>query len=98
MNELLRREELPEMMNMSENVARELLESYGVRPIDLGPGRGRGLRWHRGAVRSVIDTLHAEAQVTATSKRKVHPKEVRPVLGKTPRELYAEINQRGAVQ
>lgn len=97
MNELLRKKDLPGVMNMSVSTAIDILRRYGVRPVDLGFGRGKGLRWHLGAVKTVIDTLHAEAQ-TAKSKRVMNPKEVRPVLGKTASELYAELYDRGAVQ
>lgn len=71
--ELLKTRELPFILNMPEKKARKVLAAHGVQPVDLGPGRGNGLRWHRRAVMTVIDTLHAEAQ----AKEKV-PKRVRP--------------------
>lgn len=97
MPELLRKSDLPAVMNMSVSLALETLKRYGIKPVDFGPGRGRGLRWHKRAVMTVIDTLHTEAQ-TAKGKRVMKPKEVRPVLGKSAHELYAELYERGAVQ
>ena len=97
MGELLKTPEVADLMGMSKSVALGILKQFHLSPIDLGPGRGRGLRWHRGAVKAVIDTLHAEAQ----PKQKVRvaiPKEVRPVLGKSPRALFDELYNRGAAQ
>lgn len=74
-----------------------ILKEHHLSPIDLGPGRGRGLRWHRGAVKAVIDTLHAEAQPKQKARVAV-PKEVRPVLGKSPSMLFDELYNRGAAQ
>ena len=62
---LLKKEDVSVMLNMPVKRAVRLLTERGVLPVDFGVGRGNGLRWHRSAVMSVIDTLHAEAQLTA---------------------------------
>ena len=97
MGELLRTPEVADLMGMSKSVALSVLKQHHLSPIDLGPGRGRGLRWHRGAVKAVIDTLHAEAQPKQRARVAI-PKEVRPVLGKNPRALFEELYNRGAAQ
>lgn len=97
MTELLRTSEVTELMGMSKTVAMGILKKYHLSPIDLGPGRGRGLRWHRGAVKAVIDTLHAEAQPKQKARVSI-PKEVRPVLGKKTQALFDELYNRGAAQ
>lgn len=96
--ELLKTRELPFILNMPEKKARKVLVAHGVQPVDLGPGRGNGLRWHRRAVMTVIDTLHAEAQAKAgVPKRRRPPKTSGYVIGKSAEELFAEFNM-GAVQ
>ena len=97
MGELLKTPEVADLMNTSKSVAIGILKEHHLSPIDLGPGRGRGLRWHRGAVKAVIDTLHAEAQPKQKARVAI-PKEVRPVLGKSPRALFDELYNRGAAQ
>ena len=63
------------------------------KPIDLGKGRGHGLRWRTSAVISVADALHAEAQQrTATPHRQ---RVAHPLRGRSVEELCAEFS-RGA--
>lgn len=75
----------------------KILHEYGVVPVDLGVGAGRGLRWPSAAVRAVADTLLAEAQTkAAVPKHKRKPVTGGIVTGKSVRELFLELN--GAVQ
>ena len=67
---LLTTEQASELMGMGITRSLNLLRSHGVQPVDLGRGRGNGLRWHRRAVMTVIDTLHAEAQAKAGVPRR----------------------------
>lgn len=94
---LLTTEQASKLMGMGITRSLNLLRSHGVQPVDLGRGRGNGLRWHRRAVMTVIDTLHAEAQAKAGVPRRRPPKTSGCVIGKSAKELLAEFNM-GAVQ
>lgn len=59
---LLRQEEIAAMFGTSPGMAASLLRKAGIMPIDLGRGRGRGLRWLESAVQAAIVGLHNEAQ------------------------------------
>ena len=94
---LLTTEQASELMGMGITRSLNLLRAHGVQPVDLGRGRGNGLRWHRRAVMTVIDTLHAEAQAKAgVPKRRRSLKTAGCVIGKSAEELFAEFNM-GAV-
>lgn len=88
--ELLKNKELPSVLNMPVEKARKLLSEHRIKAIDLGPGRGNGLRWLAREVRGLADTLHAEAQKKAGSPKR---RRVRTgcILGKPHDELYAEL-------
>ena len=95
---LLTTEQASKLMGMGITRSLNLLRSHGVQPVDLGRGRGNGLRWHRRAVMTVIDTLHAEAQAKAgVPRRRRQTKTSGCVIGKSAKELFAEFNM-GAVQ
>ena len=88
---LLKRQEIAHFLNVSESKARQLLAERGVHPIDLGRGRGNGLRWHTSAVIEVADILHAEAQ----SQKRLEQRKSRvfhPLRGKSATDLWAEFN------
>lgn len=87
----LTRFEIGIMLSMSETKARKILAEHGVNPIDLGRGRGNGLRWRTSAVINVADILHAEAQAQSTKRRRNAPVAY-SVIGKTAAELYVEFN------
>ena len=88
-------DELAKWLNMSAARARQLLCSHGVQPVDLGRGRGRGLRWRTSAVIQFADMLHTEAQATQPRKRKA--KAPFSVLGKSASELFAEFNGKNSI-
>lgn len=58
----LRKEEVAAMLGSSPGVAASILRKAGIEPIDLGRGRGRGLRWLESAVQTAILALHNKAQ------------------------------------
>jgi hypothetical protein len=88
----LNRAELGPFLGMSERKAREILAAYGLKPVDLGRGRGNGLRWRTSAVITIADTLHAEAQAQRNhAKRKARAEH--KVCGRSAAELYAEFNR-----
>ena len=83
--------QLARLFNVSERKARQIVMEHDLKPVDLGRGRGNGLRWRSSAVINIADILHAEAQAqenhTLRQKRPVHP-----VRGKSAKELWAEFN------
>jgi len=92
----LRRKEIGQVLSMSEEQARATLAKYGVKPVDLGRGRGHGLRWRTSAVIRVADILHAEAQEQKEQRRR--PRIVRPVQGRSAHDLFAEFNREHPTQ
>lgn len=95
--ELLKTKEMMAIMNMGKDLAVNLLRKHGVEPIDLGSGRGRGLRWHKKAVKAVCDTLYAEASAKR-KKPSPAPQSFRPVFGRSVSELFEELNSKRALQ
>lgn len=87
---LLTRSQIGTMLSMSETNAKKILEAHGVQPINLGRGRGNGLRWLTTAVIKVADILHAEAQAKSGKRcRRIPP---HSVVGKSAAQLFAEFN------
>ena len=83
--------QLAGLFNVSERRARQLVMEHGLKPVDLGRGRGNGLRWRTSAVINIADILHAEAQ-SQESRKLRQPRTVHSVLGKSAAELWAEFN------
>ena len=93
----LTRHEIGPALTVSERKARIILEQHGVKPVDLGRGRGNGLRWRTSAVIQVADTLHAEAQQQKTKSAR-RPAKMRPISGRSASELFAEFNSEQPIQ
>lgn len=92
----LRTRELKNILGISETRALELLREHGIKPVDLGRGRGNGLRWRTTSVIQLADTLHAEAQaISRQIGRKAMPG---PIRGKSAADLYAEFNREHTLQ
>lgn len=69
----LRKAEIGAVFGTSPDVARAILRSHGVHPVDLGAGRGRGLRWLESAVLAVMQEMHTEANTPAQKAREGRP-------------------------
>ena len=93
----LTRHKIGQVLTVSERKARTILEQHGVKPVDLGRGRGNGLRWRTSAVIQVADTLHAEAQ-QQNAKSARRPAKMRPIRGRSASELFAEFNREQPIQ
>lgn len=87
---LLTRSQIAVALSMSEGNARKTLEAHGIRPINLGRGRGNGLRWLTSAVIKVADILHAEAQAKGAKKCRRIP--AHTLIGQSAAQLFAEFN------
>lgn len=85
---------LPSVTGMSVAQSLYYLSKGGLQPVDLGRGRGKGLRWHLESVRKVFDTLNDNAQ---QCQPKVHKsvRTRRPVSGRTLDDLYMAV--KGAI-
>ncbi len=71
----LRKSEIGAVFGTSPDVARAILMDHGVHPVDLGAGRGRGLRWLESAVQAVAAEMHRRAQPPSkTSKTPLRPR------------------------
>lgn len=55
MKPLLRIYDVAEVLQTNVRVARRWLEEFGVRPIDLGRGRGLGLRWQASDIQEALN-------------------------------------------
>lgn len=89
--QFLRRKELGPFLGMTQAQAIAILDAHGVKPVDLGKGRGHGLRWRTTAVIRVADALHTEAQAQKATPHRPHISH--PLRGKSPEELCAEFNR-----
>lgn len=59
---LLRKSEVAAMFGTSPGVAASILRQHGLYPIDIGRGRGKGLRWLESGVQAVLLAIHQKAQ------------------------------------
>lgn len=95
MSLFLTRQQIAEALGTGPGVAAALLSARGVHPIDLGRGRGRGLRWYAAAVKQVAYDLHTEAQAKKQGKshtaKKTTVRGPGPILGRSTNEIYAEL-------
>lgn len=96
---LLNKEQLAQRMGTTPGIAARLLLDKGVSPVDLGCGRGRGLRWYSLAVDTVIRQIHEEAQQLAAPGKKIvrKPKKY-TVLGRSVQDLYEELTNHDKLQ
>ena len=62
MERFLRAADVAEMLGTTRGVAVSIMAEHGVRPVDFGRGRGRGLRWLESAVKAVMQAMHEAAQ------------------------------------
>lgn len=70
---LLRKSDIAAMMGTSPRVAVSILKARGCNPVDLGCGRGRGLRWLESAVSAILRDIHNEAQAASRSSKPRKP-------------------------
>lgn len=90
----LTRHEIGPALTVSERKARTILEQHGVKPVDLGRGRGNGLRWRTSAVIQVADTLR-RSPATGDPARMLPEC---PIRGRSASELFAEFNREQPIQ
>jgi len=69
MEKFLRAADVAEMLGTTRGVAASILAEHGVKPVDFGRGRGRGLRWLESAVNAVMHKMHDDVQPKARPTR-----------------------------
>lgn len=89
---LLKRNEVAFLLNIAPKKVVRFLAAYGVEPIDLGPGRGNGLRWHQLAIINLVGMLHANAQAKSQQVQPTKKSSRLIVKGKSASQLFAEFN------
>ena len=94
---LLNKDQIAERLGTTPGVAVNILSEYGLKPVDLGRGRGRGRRWYASAVDAVIYQMHEDAQDKKVSQRRVHvlPRLIR---GRPFKEIYADLTKGAPTQ
>ena len=97
---LLNKKQIAERLGTSPGIASRLLAEKGVKPIDFGRGRCRGLRWYSAAVEAVILQMHEDAQDKTTKERKTPVRVPKPglILGRSINDLYAELTREHKIQ
>lgn len=75
------------LLSTTPGAARGVLERLGVVPIDLGRGRGLGLRWHLQEVLEALEKSRRPRQATRSPRRQ----EENLILGRPTEELIAEL-------
>ena len=94
---LINIEEVADLMSTSKSKAKDALIRYGLHGIDLGRGRGGGLRWLLSSVVAVMQTMAAEVKVGRRENTK-KPKAPRlNLLSMSVDEIY-ELTSRKNVQ
>lgn len=84
----LSRSDLQPYTGLSTKTCLRILTERGVKPVDVGDRRG-ALKWHRDAVKQVLDAMHEEAQNTKAAPRSRHHR----IIGKSAAEVMAEIER-----
>ena len=94
---LLTKAQIAERLGTSPGVAAALLAEKGIHPVDLGRGRGRGVRWYSLAVDAAMREMHDAAQ-PKTKALPVRLPKPGLVLGRSVSELYAELTDTPKMQ
>lgn len=85
---LLRLSEAAALLGLSPGPARRWLVAKGVPMVDYGPGRGLGPRWPRDAI---VEAIQASLVYPASAPPKRRKASVRPIMGRSRKELLDEL-------
>lgn len=86
---LLTTAEVAELLRTTPGAARNVLDRLRVRPVNLGRGRGLGLRWYRHEVEEALES-------TRKPKPKRKPATTPSMFaGKSVAEIAAELTGNG---
>lgn len=96
---LLTTQQGADLLGVSMTAFKEIMKRGGNAPIELGRGRGRGLRWLRS---SVIKALHVVQAKAVESSAKAHVPKKRSathgILDRPIAELFAEFSAQTPTQ
>ena len=83
--------EAADMLRTTPGAARGVLERLAVKPINLGRGRGLGLRWYRSEIVAALDAGRAPRQ----KPKRALPS---PFAGKSAAQIVSELTGHGLAQ
>lgn len=89
MHPLLKIIDVATLLATTPGAARKWLDRKGVPVIDLGVGRGLGLRWARADVEEAILSIVKTAQSAKNKKSKFKPAAL--ISGRTTAEIMADL-------
>lgn len=91
--ELLTITEVGQLLKTTPGAARGVLDRLKVKPFNLGPGRGLGLRWYR---HEILEALERQRE----PRQKPQPKQVivhrKTFDGRPMSEIVAELTSKSA--
>lgn len=100
MSLFMTKEQIGTALETTPGVAAALLAEKGVKPVDWGRGRSRGLRWYAPAVEQAAREMHEEAQEKQQPpKAKRKPRHACGLIaGRSFQEVYQELTGSGSLQ
>ena len=80
-------------MSLSKDMVLKLMAEHNIQPVlDLGRGRGRGLRWSEADVTELQARLRETAQLSGSSRKKVQM--TRPSLLESSNDVIYQMLQK----
>ena len=76
--------EAADLLRTTPGAARGVLERMAVKPVNLGRGRGLGLRWYRHEILAALDN----GRTPRAKKPRITPS---PFAGKSAAQIVAEL-------
>ncbi|MBI9112427.1 hypothetical protein [Maridesulfovibrio ferrireducens] len=78
--------EVADLLRTTPGAARTTLDNLKLCPVNLGQGRGKGLRWYRSEILTALDDSRK-----STTPKKRPPKTTSPFSGKSMSQLMEEL-------
>lgn len=78
--------DVAELLKTTPGAARTTLDNLKLCPVNLGPGRGKGLRWYRSEILEALDNSRKSPAI-----KKTKPKSNSPFKGKSIHQLMQEL-------
>jgi len=88
MTELLTIAEVGQLLKTTPSAARGVLDRLKVKPFNLGPGRGLGLRWYR---HEILEALERQREPRPKPKPQRIVKHESLFVGRSVAEIAAEL-------
>lgn len=101
MSLFMTKEQIGTALETSPGVAAALLAEKGVKPVDWGRGRSRGLRWYAPAVEQAAREMHEDAQgvkPSACQEDRAYRRKPGLIQGRSVDEIMSELTRRRELQ